>query len=236
MNPKKMLPLFVFSTFVFCAGAAFAQEDATPASTPQDREAFYTQTIERRTQDILDALALKDAEKAARVHDLIITQYRSLRARDAAVVAKLKETGNTNADASARSPLSRELTKSLHGWFVGVLALELTPEQVEIVKDRMTYNKVKVTFDAYCNIIPKLTDTDKTKILAMLKEAREEAMDGGSAGEKTAVFTKYKNDINEYLNTNGHDVQKAYKDWEAKQPPQQANAGTTTPAAAATKQ
>src|ERR1043165_6160669 len=163
MNPKSLFPSLLLSAVVFCAGTTFAQEDATPASTPQDREAFYTQTIERRSQDILDALALKDAEKAARVHDLIITQYRSLRARDAAVVAKLKETGNTNADASARSPLSRELTKSLHGWFVGVLALELKPEQVEVVKDRMTYNKVKVTFDAYCNIIPNLTETDKSK-------------------------------------------------------------------------
>jgi len=231
MNPKRLLPSLLFSAVVICTGTTFAQEEATPASTPQDREAFYSQTIEHRTQDILDALALKDADKAARVHDVIIIQYRSLRARDAAVVAKLKEAGTTNADASARSPLSRDLTKSLHNWFVSVLALELTPEQIEVVKDRMTYNKVKVTYDAYCNIIPNLTDIDKTKILAMLKEAREEAMDGGSAGEKTAVFTKHKNAINEYLNTNGHDVQKAYKDWEAKQPSQQANAGTTTPAA-----
>jgi len=235
MNPTRLFPSVLFAAVVFCAGAVGAQDETTPASTPQDREAFYTQTIEHRAQDILDALALKDAEKAGRVHDAIILQYRSLRARDAAVVAKLKETGGTNTDATARSPLSRDLTKSLHEWFVGVLALDLTPEQVEVVKDKMTYNKVKVTYDAYCNIMPNLTETDKTKILAMLKEAREEAIDGGSAGEKTAVFTKYKNLINEYLNTNGHDVQKAYKDWEAKQPSQQANAGTTTQAATAGK-
>ena len=51
----------------------------------------------------------------------------------------------------------------------------------------------------------------------MLKEAREEAMDGGSADEKSAVFQKYKNQINDYLNAHGHDVTKAYKEWEAKQ-------------------
>ena len=55
------------------------------------------------------------------------------------------------------------------------------PEQVEIVKDRMTYNKVKVTYDAYCAIVPNLTESDKSKISELLKAAREEAIDGGSA-------------------------------------------------------
>ena len=235
MNPTRLLPTLLFSVVVFCAGNASAQEEATPASTAADREAFYTQTIEHRTEDILKALALKDAEKAGRVHDSIILQYRSLRARDAAVVAKLKDTGNTNADSAARSALASGLTKPLHEWFVGVLALDLTPEQVDAVKDQMTYNKVKVTFDAYCNIIPNLTEPDKAKIQELLKAAREEAIDGGSAGEKSAVFQKYKDQINAYLNANGHDVQKAYKDWEAKQPSQQANAGTGAAAAAAAK-
>src|SRR5438045_2354354 len=129
MNPMRLSPGLLFSALVFCAGTVFAQDDVTPASTPEDREAFYTQTIEHRTEDILKALALKDAAKAARVHDAVILQYRSLRARDAAVVAKLKETGNTNGDASARSPLARGLSKPLHEWFVAVLALDLTPEQ-----------------------------------------------------------------------------------------------------------
>ena len=51
----------------------------------------------------------------------------------------------------------------------------------------------------------------------MLKQAREEAMDGGNAGEKSAIFQKYKDQINDYLNSHGHDVAKAYKDWEARQ-------------------
>jgi hypothetical protein len=50
-----------------------------------------------------------------------------------------------------------------------------------------------------------------------LKAAREEAIDGGSAGEKSAIFQKYKDQINDYLNAHGHDVAKAYRDWEAKQ-------------------
>jgi hypothetical protein len=81
----------------------------------------------------------------------------------------------------------------------------------------MTYNKVKVTYDAYCSIIPGLKDADKAKILELLQVAREEAIDGGSAPEKSAIFQKYKDQINTYLNNGGYDVAKAYKDWEAKQ-------------------
>lgn len=235
MNPKRLSLGLLFSAVVFCAGAVFAQDEMTPASTPEEREAFYTQTIEHRVQDILKVLALKDAAKASRVHDVIILQYRSLRARDAAIVAKLKESGNTNADMAARSSMARSLSKPLHEWFISVLALDLTPEQVDAVKDQMTYNKVKVTFDAYCNIVPNLTDADKAKIKELLIVAREEAMDGGSAGEKSAVFQKYKDQINEYLNANGHDVAKAYKDWEAKQPVQQADARSAAPAVSPAK-
>ena len=116
-----------------------------------------------------------------------------------------------------------------------MLALDLTPEQVDAVKDQMTYNKLKVTFDAYCNIIPNLTDGDKAKIQELLKAAREEAVDGGSASEKSAAFQKYKDQINAYLDANGHDVAKAYKDWEAKQASQKSDAGTATPAASPAK-
>ena len=81
----------------------------------------------------------------------------------------------------------------------------------------MTYNKVRVTFDGYLQIVPHLTDPEKARILELLKEAREEAMDGGSAEEKSAIFKKYKGKINNYLNSNGHDVAKAYKDWGERQ-------------------
>ena len=97
------------------------------------------------------------------------------------------------------------------------LSADLTPEQVEQVKDKMTYNKVKVTYDAYCQIVPKLTETEKAKILELLKAAREEAIDGGSADEKTAIFQKYKDQINVVLDANGHNVASAIKEWEARQ-------------------
>jgi hypothetical protein len=232
MNPKRLLLGLLLSAFVGFARTGAAQDEMTPASTPEEKESFYTQTISHRAEDVLKLLDLKDAAKAARVRDLIMVQYRSLRARDAAIGAKLKESGETNENSSARSTLVRGLSKPLHEWFVSALALDLTPEQVDVVKNYMTYNKVKVTFDAYCNIIPNLTEADKAKIQALLIAAREEAMDGGSANEKSAVFQKFKDQINDYLNANGHDVAKAYKDWEARQPKADAGAATATAAPA----
>jgi len=189
----------------------------TLAATPEDKEAFYAQVLERRVQDILDAVALKDPEKTARVRNILLLQYRSLRARDEAIQARLAEQQKAGGIALTREELFPALSKPLHDWFVGVLALDLTPEQLETVKDKMTYNKVQVTFDAYCKIVPNLTESDKAKIVELLKAARDEAICGGSAGEKSEIFQKYKDQINAYLDAHGHDVAQAYKDWEAKQ-------------------
>ena len=71
------------------------------------------------------------------------------------------------------------------------------------MKDKLTYGKVQFTYAGYMADYPNLADDHKQKILAMLKEAREEAMDGGSAEEKTAVFQRYKGKINNYLSKQG---------------------------------
>jgi len=52
--------------------------------------------------------------------------------------------------------------------------------------------------------VPDMTEEEKAHVLALLKEARELAIDGGSAEEKTAIFGKYKGKINNYLAAQGH--------------------------------
>jgi hypothetical protein len=88
------------------------------------------------------------------------------------------------------------------------LSEELTPDQVDRVKDKMTYKKVKVTYDAYVEIAQTLTSEQKAKILEFLNEAREEAIDGGSAQEKSAIFNRCKGRINNYLASQGIDMEK----------------------------
>jgi len=218
MKNQAILRTVLIAGLVIFVQTAFADtaELSTPAATDAEKEAVYTTAIESRTADLLKVLQVADAAKAKSVHDAIVAQYRALRARDAAIDEKLKADGKEITFANRAGPLAVE-SKPLHEKFLATLAENLTPEQVEQVKDGMTYKKVKVTFDAYCAIVPDLTDTDKAKTLELLKLAREEAMDGGTAKEKSDIFQKYKNQINDYLNAHGHDTAKAFKDWEAKQ-------------------
>ena len=174
--------------------------------------------------DILKALNLADPAKSNAVHDAIVEQYHALRVRDAAIDTRLKVDGK-QVNYTNRELFLAQQSKPLHDQFLAKLAKNLTPAQIEEVKDLMTYNKVKVTYNAYCAIVPGLTDAEKAKILELLKLAREEAMDGGSAPEKSAIFQKYKDQINSYLDAQGLDTAKAFKEWAAKNP------NTNTPVA-----
>ena len=58
---------------------------------------------------------------------------------------------------------------------------------------------------------------ERRELVTHLDRQVEEAMDAGSANEKSAVFKRYKGKINNYLSAEGHDVKQAYKDWGEKQ-------------------
>jgi Spy/CpxP family protein refolding chaperone len=197
---KKTLFAIAATLLIVSAWAANEKPSTTDTNlTPEQIEAKYTQAIEGRTADILKVLELSDTNRAAKVHDIIMAQYRALRAWHDANDPKLKASrADTNAVAQIRGSL-----KSLHDEFIAKLSADLTPEQVEKVKDKMTYNKVQFTFAGYCAAYTNLTEANKQRILELLKEAREQAMDGGSAEEKTAIFQKCKGKINNYLSQQG---------------------------------
>lgn len=227
---KQCLALFAISlTAVIFNPPVFAQT-STPAATEAEKEAFYATTIEYRTVDILKALNLTDAAKSNAVHDVLVTQYHELRVRDAAIDTRLKVDGKEVSYANRAAQLAIQ-SKPLHDQFLAKLSESLTPKQIEQVRDLMTYNKVKVTYDAYVAIVSGLTDAEKAKILELLKAAREEAIDGGNAPEKSAIFQKYKDQINSYLDAQDHDTTKAFKDWAARQKTPETNAAATVPTA-----
>jgi hypothetical protein len=196
-------------------GPALAQQPgATPAKPAKDNDPAYAQVLEKRAQAVLELLKLQDPKKAARVHGAVIAQYRALRAWHDAHDAELKKLGEQlrKADAGQAEAIKEKVRqakaslKTQHDRFLAELAAALTPAQVEQVKDQMTANRVQVTYRAYCEAVPNLTEPQKTRVLELLKEAREEAMDGGSANEKTAIFKNYRGKINNYLSAQGHDA------------------------------
>ena len=188
---------------------AGAQEKPAPA-TP-DPEAAYTADITKRADDVI-AFAGVGADKADKVRATLVQQYRDLRTVHDGRDEKLKSATDDAAKAAIKSDAEASL-KKLHDEFVAKLSADLTPEQVEKVKDKLTYNVVNVTYAAFQDMIPQLTEEQKSYILAQLKEAREIAMDQGSSNAKHAVFGKYKGRINNYLSKQGYDLKQANKDW-----------------------
>jgi len=223
---KQLLTVLAIQLGIFSINQPLSAQDtppsappvlSTPAASDAEKEAFYATTIENRVGDILKALNLPDADKAHTVHDILVAYYHDLRVRDAAIDTRLKVDGKEVNYANRAEQLAIQ-SKPLHEQFLAKLGAVLTPEEVEKVKDQMTYNKVKVTYNAYCAIVPDLTDAEKAKIMEQLKAAREEAVDGGSAPEKSAIFQKYKGQINSYLDAQGHNTAKAFKDWTEQHP------------------
>jgi len=192
----KRILLFIAAVLLVTRPTVFS---ADTNQVSDQAEASYTKAIEGRTADILKTLALTDTGKAEKVHDVIIAQYRSLRSWHDENDRKLKAAKlDTNAVAAIHASL-----KTLHEAFISRLAENLSPEQVEQVKDKMTYGKVQFTYAGYLTAYPNLAEEHRQKILEFLKQAREEAMDGGSVEEKTAVFQKCKGKINNYLSKQG---------------------------------
>jgi hypothetical protein len=209
---KQILLILIAASIAISARAAKAQSVQTNLASEQV-EANYTNAIEKRTANILNALNLSDPNRADRVHAVVLAQWIALRAWHDENDSKLKTAkSDTNTAAQIQNSL-----RTLHNDFIANLSRSLTPSQIEVVKDKMTYGVVQATYNAYLEIVPNLTVPDKAKILELLKDGREEAMDAGSSKEKAAVMKKYKGKINNYLNAHGHDVARAYKNWGAKQ-------------------
>jgi hypothetical protein len=221
MTLRRILQSITLGVALALAAPTFAQDGAAPS----DKEAAYAHAIEKRTQDILAALELKDASKAAGVHDAIVARYRDLRTWHDANDGALKDLNKrlSKAQEGESDPIRGEIAqaksslRALHDRFINRLSKDLTAQQVETVKDRMTYDVVQVTYNAYGQMLPGLTDGQRARILDLLKEAREEAMDGGSAEEKHAVFGRYKGRINNYLAGEGYDLKEASKELADKQ-------------------
>jgi hypothetical protein len=185
----------------------------------------YVRVTSDRAEKIVTPLHLADGTCATRVRDAIAQQYRDLsrlhQTRDSAI-EQAKAQAGAERDAVERAVRAVRDTyavqvANLHYAFLGRLAAELSPEQIEQVKDGMTYGVLPLTYRAYQDLVPTLTDEQKRQILAWLTEAREHAMDAGSSHEKHGWFGKYKGRINNYLAAAGIDLKQAERDLRERQ-------------------
>lgn len=177
----------------------------------------YWKVVSARAAKIVESLELRDAVKELRVQDIIAMQYVKLSEihdRRDKELEKIAEIENPDFGVKEKMEMeiqinSEEKLGELHRSYLESLSEELSPDQIDLVKDGMTYGVLDHTYKAYTDLLPELTDSQKNKIMEWLVEAREIAMDQGSSEEKHAVFGKYKGKINNYLSAEGYDLKKA---------------------------
>ena len=185
---------------------------ATPpvATTLSYEDTTYTRVITERSGKIVATLGLPDSASFYRVRTIVTGQYRALNAVYTERDEHLKQLKDLAPDKNTADSLKKTIQQDvdgkiaqLHTAYLSKLATELNQQQIDKVKDGMTYNVVEVTFHAYEQMLPTLTDEQKTRIMADLIEAREHAMDAESSEKKHAWFGKYKGRINNYLSSQG---------------------------------
>ena len=207
---RKMILAAVAAFMVTAAGAVELNSEG--------RNPEYVASIVKRSQKCTDALGITGTDKGKQVLNIVANRYFALNdiyaERDSVKnLAKQKQGDEKKmlmeaAEAKKDSKLYRS-----HFGFDADLSIYLTAEEIVTVKDVMTYNVVKVTSDAYSDMIPRLTAEEKAQIVAWLKEARELAIDAENSNKKHETFKKYKGRINNYLSKRGYDISKEREAW-----------------------
>ena len=189
----------------------------------KNRDPKYVATIVERSKKVVAKLELKDAKTATNVTNIVANRYFKLNdiyAKRDSDVAKIKRsvlTGEAkkNALTAAQDAKEAALYRS-HFAFPAELSMLLNESQIEVVKDGITFDVVKGTYEATLDMVPTLKEEEKTQILAWLKEAREFSIDAENSNKKHEAFGKYKGRINNYLSARGYDLVKEREGWYAR--------------------
>lgn len=203
------------------ATSLFAQHNVAQEKTESEKVA-YVKMISQRADKIAAVLNINDSARQQKVSNIIRDQYSDLNDIYAERDEKLKAIKAANAvdKAGLEAAKTKQAAKTdaklakLHKKYISRLSSQLTAEQVDQVKNGMTYSVLPITYKAYQEQILTLNDEQKKQILTWLTEAREHAMDAESSDKKHAWFGKYKGRINNYLSAAGYDLKKEGQDWE----------------------
>jgi hypothetical protein len=214
--------LFVALGLSSFAAVAAPAANSSAASATAATEAAPPAALVQRAARLVAALKLDDAAQAERVTAIVAGHYAALGPihdhRDNALTL-----AKNIADSAERERTILQIRESAAArqhaataTFLGRLAAELTPAQIDAVKDGLTYGVLPNTFRVYQEMLPDLTPEQSRQLYAWLYEAREHAIGAGSAEEKHGWFGKYKGRINNYLSAAGIDMKAAEKAMQAR--------------------
>ena len=207
---RRYLTILLFS---FSLSSLFAVDLKT-----EGVDSAYLKTVVGRAQKIVDQLGLTNSQQALDVRNIIANRYillNSIHETYDDAMKKAKElSGDEKKTAQQQAADARDAMLYKHHFELeSDLSNYLTSDQIEAVKDGLTYGVVKVTYDAQTDMIPTLTEEEKTQIMAWLKEAREFAMDAGNSKDKHNWFGKDKGRINNWLSQRGYDLTLEREKW-----------------------
>ena len=186
----------------------------------EGRDSAYVESIVKRSQKIVDGLQLTDQKQARAVRNIIANRYFLLNDIHE-VCAKRTQYAKDSVQGkghrqriieSAQRRRDAELYKH-HFELASNLAVYLTDEQIDAVKDGMTFGRLKRDYQATQDMIPTLSDYEKQQVLIWLKEAREFAIDAADSKGKHYWFDKYRGRTNNWLSSRGYDLKKERDEW-----------------------
>src|SRR5689334_7649445 len=165
MKSKLAATVFVvLNLLLFIASKGLAQSTDTQK---QD----YMKVLTDRSAKIINTLGLTDSVKYKDLVSIVANQYFSVNEIQDQYKAKVKDIKATHTNKEEADNLLNvaSVDKSnklldLHKKYITLLSAKLPGDQVDKVKDGMTYNVLHVTYDAYEDEILTLTKEQKEKI------------------------------------------------------------------------
>lgn len=216
MNHARLLTIL---TFLALAGGSVGQLRAAESATVPHVAAVDEATQKRadgKADRLIGALKLEDPAKATRAKaaagEWFVTIWSWHKEND----PKLKELWTRWNQARAVVPkdefpaevIAHQIDdvyaslKPAYKLFVDRLAAELTPEQIDAIKESWSRSPgMKRTYGAYLEIVPGLNDEQKKVIYDRMALAREDAMLTDSDKEIVAIFKRHKVKVEAYVGT-----------------------------------
>ena len=201
-----MKKILAFALLVLAINCVKAQNSPTNPDAELDKKAT----------EWITALNLNDADKEARVIEIVATHLKTIRNWHNEHPASTVPEGINPVTGNKLSELERSIIAdsamptTVHKSLMDGLNKDLTPEQVELVLDKYTIGKVAFTMQGYKAIVPDLTPDEEAKILAFLKQSREQAVDYKNMKQISAIFEIYKTKSEQLLNNNGRSWRALY--------------------------
>ncbi|HWA28027.1 MAG TPA: DUF3826 domain-containing protein [Lacunisphaera sp.] len=191
------------------AGATLARADASADEATQKR-------ANDKAGRLVAVAKVEDAAKADRAKGILADWYLTMWAWHKDNDPKLKELWTQWNQARAVVPKDEfpgeviahqiddvyaSLKPTYHA-MVEKLSVELTPDQVDAIKEQWSRSPGKMrTYNAYLEIVPDLSEKDKKVLLDRMDMAREDAMLTDADREIVNIFKRHKVKVEAYVGT-----------------------------------